>query len=583
MSDAYIAFAEEAPRDGHPQAWHISLVDLITRATVRTFDTDRDVFSLGLSGENIAYTEGFFDSTYDHNKPFDTRLMLSSPGNETAVEVAADAYDVSFSGDRMAWVNDPQTSQHDATAAPATYMTATTSERSPRPLAVSSGRPLDEPVAAGDLVSWIDDGDLFISKPDAGTTSRLSGTGRVDQASARGGFLTWLTSNSDGSQSIKVISSDELFPPPPTPIPTPSARATPIVQASLAPPESIAVNGISWARSEHDALPEARYIGSVTVTGGRFLMTASRCAYPLPEYAGGCGTAQVVFSSADGVAWNELGTVAIEPDGVGTVYEFQNQLLASGSRGEDTSAESGIWRSVDGGLNWDFIADPVLPAGSCAGDSVAYVDRIVSIGGDLIGVGLGRVWHSNDGVSWDCVGLTPARIQIDYANGVFVGEGETDPAAADWFWRSGDGIDWQKTQKAPLNTQIVSVADGFVALGGGDKYLPPTDLLTSPDGASWTKRPYPFGDADVRLAESEGDRALVIENDYSSIAGEVEPGAIWISSNDGATWTRYQLPPRNGDYADSAAILGNRIVATGSSYNGGNSDGSGVIWTAEFP
>ena len=85
------------------------------------------------------------------------------------------------------------------------------------------------------------------------------------------------------------------------------------------------------------------------------------------------------------------------------------------------------------------------------------------------------------------------------------------------------------------------------------------------------------------LVNSNGNRALVIETDYSTVPGEVEPGAVWISSTDGSTWTRYQLPARDGDDAQSAALIGDTLVVTGSSYNNGDSDGSGVIWSAQIP
>jgi hypothetical protein len=76
---------------------------------------------------------------------------------------------------------------------------------------------------------------------------------------------------------------------------------------------------------------------------------------------------------------------------------------------------------------------------------------------------------------------------------------------------------------------------------------------------------------------------LVIEDDYSTIPGETAPGAVCVSSADGSTWTRYQLPPRDGDFADSAALIGNELVVTGSSYNGGDTQGNGIIWSTQIP
>ncbi len=184
-------------------------------------------------------------------------------------------------------------------------------------------------------------------------------------------------------------------------------------------------------------------------------------------------------------------------------------------------------------------------------------------------------------MTWKCIGPTP-HIAITYGHGVFVGAGAADPTSTnDHFWWSSDGVTWQQVIKAPFNTDITAVADGFVAIGGSEHFSPPTDVLTSPDGESWTAQNNPFAHVEVDQLSSDGNRAVVIED--ADNPDTRDPGAIWVSSTDGTTWTRYQLPVRDGDYADSVAILGNRIVVTGSSYNNGNSDGSGVIWTAEIP
>ncbi len=59
---------------------------------------------------------------------------------------------------------------------------------------------------------------------------------------------------------------------------------------------------LTWTRFEHEALPDLRFVGDVRETGDQFLVIASRCAYPLPAYAGGCGTSEVLLSSQDGMA-----------------------------------------------------------------------------------------------------------------------------------------------------------------------------------------------------------------------------------------------------------------------------------------
>ena len=590
---AKLAVAQEAPRDGHPQAWQITLLNMLNWTTQRTVDTDDDVTSLGVSTDNIAYTEGTYDGNQQPYSDIDTRLMLSTPDHPDPLEVARDAYDVSFSGDRLTWVNDPATSQQSDSAGNPTFMTATTSDLTPQLLGTRVSLPLRPPVSAGELVTWVDSGDVLVADPAKGTVWRLAGTGSADRAnlsagSVDGGYvidgwLTWLTLNADASQTVKAIDLTDLFPPAPTPMPTPSPRATPIPSPSVAPPQSIMVDGTTWSRFEKSALSNINGFYDVEQTYGHFLVAAYRCGATILIGSDECARAEVLLASDDGLAWTELGTVVTEPDGAGQFYQDQIQLLAPGSREVDKTIQTGLWRSIDGGLNWDFVTDPSFTS-NCAGKEVGDIYQIVSDGSQLIGIG-SAIWHSSDGVSWQCMGTTP-RYGIAYGHGTFVGAGSTDPySLAEWFWHSNDGLTWTKVQRSPFNPEMpVAVAAGFVTLAGAEGPAgPPTSLLTSADGLSWQQQMYPFGAADIDRLASDGTRAVVIEHGDSYVDGQVAPGAIWVSSTDGVNWTRYQLPPRTGDDAESVAILGDRIVVTGSSYNNGNSDGAGIIWSAQIP
>jgi hypothetical protein len=582
MDGDNIAVAVEAPRDGHPQAWEIRLMSTFNGSVLRSVETDRDLLSLDLSGEDIAYVEGDYNVNIDPNYAFNTQLMLSSMAHPESVEVAKDAYGVSFSGGRLAWTSDPQLSERDDSAPASALITASAADLAPRVLATDQAAAGPTPVADGNYVTWSASGQVFLWNAEANATWQIRGTGDAGQPSDRGGWLTWVSDDTNGVQSLNAVDLNLLFPPPPTPSPKPTPPATPFPSASLAQPDTININGIEWKRFEHDALPKLMFVGDVTQAGGRFLMVGSRCAYPLPDYAGGCGTSDVLMSSTDGATWTELGTVGGTPgDDASNFYEDVRGWFASGSHGYDNPVP-GVWHSVDNGLNWDFNPNPWPNPGQCTSTYGPDLGQIYADGADLIAIGSG-IWRSSDGLAWTCVGPIP-RIVITYAHGTYVGEGSGSvDSAADTFWQSDNGIDWHKTQKAPLNTSLVPVAEGFVGIGGGDRYAPPTSLLTSTDGRSWMQQPYPFGTADVELVPFNGDRALVIETDYSTIPGEIEPGAVWVSSTDGTTWTRYELPPRDGDNAQSAALIGNELVVTGSSYNNGNSDGSGVIWSTQVP
>ena len=582
MDGSNIAVAVEAPRDGYPLAWEISLLSTFNGTTLRTVETDGDLFGLDLSGEDIAWVEGDYDVNVDPNFAFNTRLRLSTAAHPDSVLVAEDAYGVSFDGGRLAWSSDPQVSRRDDNAAPSALMTTSIDNLKPEVLTTDPAATGSSPVAAGDYVTWSADQQVFLWNAPTNTTWHLQGTGDAGQASARGGWLTWVGDDRDGVQSLNAVDLQTLFPPAPTPTPKPTPPATPLPSASLAKPETIVVDGVTWSRFEHSALPDLEFLNGVTETGNGFLVLGLRCAFALPDYAGGCGQSEVLLSSSDGSGWTELGTVATYPDGgvTGPFYRDQTQILAPGSSGPEDSVETGIWRSIDGGLNWDFITDPVFNAGKCVGDRGGVVGEIVSDGTQLIAFGTG-IWESVNGLTWECLSPAP-RFVIKYGHSVFVGTGATDSSSLpDWFWLSNDGVSWQQIQKAPINSSITPVAAGFVALGGGERFSPPNEVLTSADGHTWADQLYPFGDRDMGQLASDGNRAALLEG--SDLSGTPDPGAVWVSSTDGTTWTRYQLPVRDGDSADSVAILGDRVVVTGSSYNNGNSDGSGVIWSAQLP
>jgi hypothetical protein len=97
---------------------------------------------------------------------------------------------------------------------------------------------------------------------------------------------------------------------------------------------------------------------------------------------------------------------------------------------------------------------------------------------------------------------------------------------------------------------------------------------------TWHEQPYPFGDADLYLVGSDGDRAVALQDERSTDPNEAGPGAICVSSSNGTTWSRYQVPPRAGDEAVGVALLGDVIVVTG--FSTGNSTVDAVVWSAHL-
>jgi hypothetical protein len=149
-------------------------------------------------------------------------------------------------------------------------------------------------------------------------------------------------------------------------------------------------------------------------------------------------------------------------------------------------------------------------------------------------------------------------------------------------WRSSDGRTWEPAGQPPLPTtgtggsiaDIVSIADGFLAVAvlgnpeGSEPY--DTGIYRSADGSSWVQEPNPQT-GDIWLVHrfaKVGERLIV--------AGD---SGVWISDDDGRTWTP---SPANGGLGGSIQDLaydGDRLVAVG--YSGEMfGDKVPVMWTS---
>ncbi|HEY5519535.1 MAG TPA: hypothetical protein VIK08_02675 [Candidatus Limnocylindrales bacterium] len=235
-----VAYAVEAPRDGHPNAWAIHVVNVLTGASDRNIDTDEDLFSLDFENGIVVYTEGTLDPNVDPNKEFGTRLMLSSPDEQRPQQIAADAYHVSLFEGRLAWVADQSSSQRDENAPGPQIMTATVFDLTPRSLGPLNGP--RGPIAGGDLITWVEAGQIVLADPNLGVEWRVSGTGDVDSAwaSSTDQMLDWVVDNDDGTQTLDTIPLAKALPelPEPTELPSPTPSATPAPTTSPTPSPS---------------------------------------------------------------------------------------------------------------------------------------------------------------------------------------------------------------------------------------------------------------------------------------------------------------------------------------------------------
>lgn len=366
--------------------------------------------------------------------------------------------------------------------------------------------------------------------------------------------------------SVALLLAGACSAPLPTPVPRPSASSSPTASSPTptheptagptrsptpVPPEAIVVDGTRWLRFEGASLPnDLHRFGQIWTSLRRFL------AYSGSNYH--------LLQSPDGESWSSIG-----PAPGFILYEDERGFLAGGD---------GLWSSSDG-VDWEPLGGKLgfrgagCPGRGWGGISMygAYAAEtgVVAVGDLRCDTRVVRIaWISTDYEEWQPFATTPV-LDVVQANGIYVG---IDAQAR--IRKSRDGLSWGRPIETLLNVQVFAVGSGFVALEGWSPGADPEVLLTSADGQSWTEQPSPFGGSVRDLAASDGTRAIVFENGPF----EIGPGAVWISSTDGATWVRHQLPTRQGDRARSVAILGNRVVVIGRL-----NDASSVTWVADIP
>ncbi len=208
-----------------------------------------------------------------------------------------------------------------------------------------------------------------------------------------------------------------------------------------------------------------------------------------------------------------------------------------------------VWHSADG-LTWECVlrAAP-WPARNLAG-CVVLRDRVWLMGG-FDGVHtLGDVWCSTDGRSWDCVtqrapwGCRGAFACIVYNERIWVLGGLNWERRTHYgdVWCSNDGHRWELVEeRSPWAPRAMFPAiehgDRMWLLGGGnyhDRRVNYNDVWCSSDGATWEQVAVDAGWAPRRFHSS-----FVYAGRLWIAGGAIEPSInvndVWCST-DGLTW-----------------------------------------------
>jgi hypothetical protein len=268
-----------------------------------------------------------------------------------------------------------------------------------------------------------------------------------------------------------------------------------------------------------------------------------------------------------------------------------------------------VERSVDG-LRWRAIPDARLPAplrsDRITGPRMAAADgRLVLAGivADAMGGQRFTAWSSPDARRWTPAAVmaaagrpaatTLALRSLVAADGRWFALADGDGTTGGFAWTSADGRTWTAVvPKTPEGTSLVAVAAGpsrLLGIARPDDPALPDLLVGSPDGRRWTAlAPLPVDRAAAASVGETVARGVIAAFERSPVA----PIEVWVSSDDGASWTR-TLDGSVALQLDGLTVRDETVVVAGSLRYGERglegepwaavSRDGGATWRAEIP
>jgi hypothetical protein len=272
-----------------------------------------------------------------------------------------------------------------------------------------------------------------------------------------------------------------------------------------------------------------------------------------------------IVTSSDGIDWSNAvtGTSGLLRTFAGSNISF----VVQGDSGESLISPDGRQWTRQGTVSTASLRDIAYGAGA---------ERFAAVGSDYLG---GGVWQpdtiltSTDGVTWAAYSSGGRNLlsAITWGNGKFVSVGTKPPPNVEnpssAVVTSSDGIHWTDQPEVP-GVVLADVAYGngiFVAVGSGTatssdgvNWMPRpsesvnplqsiaygngifmaltvSNIFISPDGITWTKRPWVEGT--VRAVTYGAGLFAVVGQRVQNLCCDVAAGAMWTSA-DGARWTQ---------------------------------------------
>lgn len=300
-----------------------------------------------------------------------------------------------------------------------------------------------------------------------------------------------------------------------------------------------AVTTLAFSSQITPTVPNSGFLHSVASLGNQVLATTSRTGY-----SGGTNFAivDIVKSANNGTSFSqelEVARFESQSSPVGIAPTASLIFSSNGSRAVFTDGYSGL-RYFDGGGSVATSTGPITPLGeqsigiaylasagrfvsisgtriASSSDGVSWTQRLAP-GGDtqnafVLAIGSRfvvltttttqpRLYHSTDGVTWTTV-VRSYGYNSAASDGSRIVAARGATSSVDY---STDGLAWT-TVSLPVSVSRVSHAAGlFWAFPGSSS----TDVLTSPDGVTWTLRDLPSGQTITGAAMATGSNVAFL-------------------------------------------------------------------------
>ena len=418
---------------------------------------------------------------------------------------------------------------HDATIGPAS--TATPSPQGTGPAVVAPASPSTTPTSA----AWA-----------AVLSPALAGMSLGDVVPFDGGFLAFGTTTS------------------------------PVTEHVLTSP-----NGIDWTRHEPVITPSGAAGFDAAAPFGSGLIAAGSTGYPCSDGKAAVFTTSDGIhwtgidlpAPATGQSYS-ASLIAAGPTGYVVLGGYDGCVGGSGAIASAAPLNAPLlWHSTDG-QHWTFVPfpEPNVNLVTLAAGGPGFL-----LGGDVhVGSQLdAAIWTSRDGVTWTASKPLPDNQGMGnggpmQVNAIAAGpdrilavSGRTGYEPQGRIWSSQDGITWQKvadlSAQDPRVYRVAWTPAGFVmaALGGDAPGEDSLVIRSSPDGASWTTFfSLPPADSAVSAIASNGSSIVVVGTSGQSVLVVAGPAANLVPPTPSPSPTPSRRPRRYPVLSGSVASCG---------------------------